>query len=432
MFGLILAIILGGLSTFALLQRRVFLSYAFFAMSALGAAVLFSGGLAPLLATWPPVVTSGFHLAALWLLVLATTALAKHYFAANTANEALHRHLAQTNRLALCVVVGAGVLASWAELRWEVRIHPAYFVAPWFAVVLFRAVSRLRPHRTLFLFFILAFALQGVAMIRIALQGIGVLNAVEWGVPPLYVSTAGQMMLLLFGTVASAKPQFQLPPQLESEIRELFEAEGFIKGSEAEKIQIAMELHDDALAELAALQHAPIEDWKAVLSRVTKRIRTLSHTLHPLDQGAVRLADRMKKLACDNATSGQATEFHCDELPPHLPSRVEFEMYRIGQEALRNIHVHAQATHVFISLLWNDMDETLTLIIEDNGVGFEPGPQDEGIGLHNIAHRSRIIGAELEVDSEPGRGTLILVRVPIRPTSPAATLLTYAPMAEPK
>jgi PAS domain S-box-containing protein len=103
-----------------------------------------------------------------------------------------------------------------------------------------------------------------------------------------------------------------------------------------------------------------------------------------------------------------------------LPDRVrlmsvgDINLYRLIQEAFNNIRKHAEATEVELSLKMQG--DSLALIIADNGKGFNTkikGNGNTGFGLVGMKERSELIGATFEIESEPGKGTTIYVRVPI-------------------
>ncbi len=97
-----------------------------------------------------------------------------------------------------------------------------------------------------------------------------------------------------------------------------------------------------------------------------------------------------------------------------LKSEVETNFYRITQEALNNIYKHAQASKVNVSL--EPRDDSVVLIIEDNGVGFEPDKQisfERGMGLVGMRERAALIRGKLEIESTKGAGTTIYVSVPV-------------------
>jgi signal transduction histidine kinase len=99
-------------------------------------------------------------------------------------------------------------------------------------------------------------------------------------------------------------------------------------------------------------------------------------------------------------------------LDDRLDSDAETALYRIAQEALTNVAKHARAQNVEI-LLERRVDHVL-LIIEDDGVGFDPaaaGTPAQGFGLLGMQERAGLVGAMLEIESSPGEGTTVLVRM---------------------
>jgi two-component system, NarL family, sensor kinase len=107
-----------------------------------------------------------------------------------------------------------------------------------------------------------------------------------------------------------------------------------------------------------------------------------------------------------------------DEIP-EIPStagdyfspRVEAELFRVVQEALTNVRRHAHATRVEVSL--RQSPDRTTLSVQDNGVGFMPGADDDGRhGLLGMRERVRLLHGRLSVRSRPGRGTRISVTIP--------------------
>ena len=96
-----------------------------------------------------------------------------------------------------------------------------------------------------------------------------------------------------------------------------------------------------------------------------------------------------------------------------LPSGVEAALLRICQEALTNVLKYANATEVTVTLAFGDSQVRLT--VRDNGIGFDPelptrrDRDSGGFGLINMRERARLLGGELTVHSEAGKGTLVEV-----------------------
>jgi signal transduction histidine kinase len=111
-----------------------------------------------------------------------------------------------------------------------------------------------------------------------------------------------------------------------------------------------------------------------------------------------------------------SADYHgMDSEAPRLAPEVETNLYRILQEALQNVHKHAGATHV--SVILERGDGRVLLIVEDNGRGYDPDAEEaagthKGMGLTNMRERAALVGGELEIESSPGSGATIYVRVP--------------------
>jgi signal transduction histidine kinase len=96
---------------------------------------------------------------------------------------------------------------------------------------------------------------------------------------------------------------------------------------------------------------------------------------------------------------------------------MELTMFRIAQEALNNVRKHAEATRVVTTVELSD--SVVTMTVEDNGRGFHPPtltdhPTAAGkLGLIGMHERARLLGGSLSVDSVPGEGTRVVVKVPV-------------------
>ena len=120
---------------------------------------------------------------------------------------------------------------------------------------------------------------------------------------------------------------------------------------------------------------------------------------------------------------GVPAELHTTGLTTErLASEIETTLYRIAQEALNNIAKHARARHVEIIL--ERRTDQVSLIVEDDGVGFIPADMDgerRGFGLLGMQERAALVGATVQIESAPGEGTTIFVRTPTMPV-PAVPL----------
>jgi signal transduction histidine kinase len=98
-----------------------------------------------------------------------------------------------------------------------------------------------------------------------------------------------------------------------------------------------------------------------------------------------------------------------------LTSEIETVLYRIMQEALTNIAKHAGAENV--DILLERRNNHISLIVEDDGVGFEAeqafGAGDKGLGLIGMRERAALVGGTLEIESSMGNGATVVVRIPV-------------------
>jgi PAS domain S-box-containing protein len=227
---------------------------------------------------------------------------------------------------------------------------------------------------------------------------------------------------------------------LQEEVRERRAAEGRVKGllrqlvtvQEEERRRIARELHDTLGQQLAALrlsidilksragEDGPREEaerMQAIFDRLNSDVDFLAWELRPaaldmlgLDaalQTFVREWGEHFSIEADYRGSGSDA--------PRLAPEVETNLYRILQEALQNVHKHAGATHVSVQL--ERRGGQAVLVVEDNGRGYDPDAEVEagsnkGMGVTNMRERAALVGGELEIESAPGAGATIYVRVP--------------------
>ncbi|HEY3341115.1 MAG TPA: sensor histidine kinase, partial [Anaerolineae bacterium] len=99
---------------------------------------------------------------------------------------------------------------------------------------------------------------------------------------------------------------------------------------------------------------------------------------------------------------------------PELSDEAGDTLFRIVQEALSNVERHAQAQHASVTLLnLQDASPQISIIIQDDGIGFEPADlDDQRFGLRGMNERAEQIGARLRVDSKAGTGTKVTISLP--------------------
>jgi signal transduction histidine kinase len=206
----------------------------------------------------------------------------------------------------------------------------------------------------------------------------------------------------------------QLNEMLEEKIKRVAHA----VHDEAGQLLVAVHL---ALADLsrglANPQQEQLQAVEGLLQEVEQQLRSYSHELRPTildDLGwipAVRfLAERVTRRA-NLPIEIKGT------LKERLPGDVEITLYRVVQEALNNATKHAKASRVVIRV--RRSSRTLSCLIQDDGTGFElravqSDTKRSGLGLVSMKERLSAIGGTLTIDSAPGRGTRLLIRVPVQ------------------
>jgi signal transduction histidine kinase len=203
-----------------------------------------------------------------------------------------------------------------------------------------------------------------------------------------------------------------------------------LQAQEEERRRIAREMHDDWTQRLAVLAidtarmerelrsgHsalAPLQTMREGQVSLSEDVHALSRQLHPSILDDLGLADALlSECASVSRRGGIAVDYRPEGVPTVLPNEVAFCVYRVAQEALRNIARHARVTTARVSLVGTGQD--LLLSVQDEGVGFDPaGARAQlGLGLSSMEERVRLIQAELTIRSEPGRGTTVTMRVPL-------------------
>lgn len=213
------------------------------------------------------------------------------------------------------------------------------------------------------------------------------------------------------------------------------------EAQETERGRISRELHDRLGQDLTALKlglqilrkqgpfAAPVQDSIAKLEKLTeglmRDIHRLAWDLRPsaLDDLGLELA--LRRFTTEwSETTGLRLDFHSHGLDGRrLPLEFETALYRVTQEALTNIVRHAQARR--ISVLLERRPACVSLIVEDDGRGFDADSAllnpvtAEKLGLLGMEERVRLVGGVFKLESTPGNGTTVFVRLPLEQPAPA-------------
>jgi len=205
---------------------------------------------------------------------------------------------------------------------------------------------------------------------------------------------------------------------------------------EEERKRIAYELHDDTAQYLSilkmeiegVLQSGKIQSPEIIeklgylvkdAERAFNDVRRYSHELRPTILEHLGLLAALDQMAEDinklNHTNHFSVEVDAEGKEPPLPEDLKLGLFRIAQEALNNARKHSKASKATINLKFQK--GSIEMAVSDNGVGFDVGKAytSSGIkgslGLMSMQERAQLMGANLKIESEPGQGTTVKVKM---------------------
>ncbi len=208
-----------------------------------------------------------------------------------------------------------------------------------------------------------------------------------------------------------------------------------IRAQEEERKRISRELHDSTIQSLVVLSrqldtltsgdkklpadtHHHLEKLRQQTSNIMDEVRRLSQDLRPAALDRLGLLSVLEGLASDVAQYSRIkTRVNLIGTERRLPEEVALVLFRITQEALRNVWRHSGATEAEVTVEFEPKQTKVT--VSDNGKGFDlPRPigdlaRDGKLGLAGMQERAKLLGGTLKAQSEPGKGTQITVELPL-------------------
>ena len=215
-----------------------------------------------------------------------------------------------------------------------------------------------------------------------------------------------------------------------------------VQAQEVERGRVALELHDTITQPLCAIllrcqalaDKLPAADGPAkgeamklreMLGQTTEEVERISRDLRPSVLEHLGLVEVLRGTSTEFAKrTGVSLKLDCVELTERLPADIELTLYRILQEALKNVEKHARARHVTVHL--TKPGDVVQLTIKDDGVGFDPDHHPArrkgkaSLGLLSMRERATYVGGTLKVKSTRRVGTEIKVHLPLPPGAMAA------------
>ena len=188
-------------------------------------------------------------------------------------------------------------------------------------------------------------------------------------------------------------------------------------GQQLTGLRLKLQNHKDACGDDQKLR-MEVEELQVIAERVDEDLDFLEWELRPTSLDEFGLAFALANFVQEwSRHFNIPAEFHTTGFDTErLPAEVEINLYRIAQEAMNNISKHAKARAV--DVLLERRNAHVTLIIEDDGRGFDPEVIDtkadgKKAGLLNMRERASFVGGTVDIESHPGNGTTVFVRTPI-------------------
>lgn len=236
-----------------------------------------------------------------------------------------------------------------------------------------------------------------------------------------------QHLLLLSQKRIQQQAQMDNEMALQKEMR----AKAIIEAEEKERRRIAQDLHDGIGQILSAaklnlssfestvtlteeVQKEALKNTLSLIDDSVKEVRSVSHNMMPNTLIKLGLASAIKEFI---TKIGNVPNLKIDleivGLDQRLEENTETTLYRAIQEIVTNIIKHSKANKIGIQLIRHDKE--LSVLIEDNGVGFDTSRinEFEGIGLKNIISRVEFVNGTVNFDSTPGKGTTVVIDIPL-------------------
>jgi two-component system sensor histidine kinase UhpB len=227
---------------------------------------------------------------------------------------------------------------------------------------------------------------------------------------------------------------YQVVQERETQLGQLVRQ--LVNAQEGERQRIARELHDETGQKLSALamglaavetqlaagdRSRPVglvQNLRQVADHALTELRNVMANLRPSQLDDLGLAPALHWYIQQHAVRHPQTNitFTAERLAQRLPAEYETVLFRAAQETLTNVARHAHATQVTVAL--SQQSDAVRLEVVDNGVGFDikspVSPEHQGWGLIGMRERVALVGGVCTVESQPGKGTRIVIELPQR------------------
>lgn len=283
--------------------------------------------------------------------------------------------------------------------------------------VFFTAILSYRYQKRKSIYVLSAFALVFIFLFLLILEYYAIIRI---PISPEYIIIPGIYEVVLFGILLGAEyyRTFQINLKLQADLlkKKEDELEAFSKGRIRERKQIASVLHDQMSSQLLATHMLLRQDKKCQalqnLKKLGKDMRFLSHSLMPLalEHGLLLDALQLQLKLFREAFPGKTIELYNFGFPERLEYLWIFDVYLVIIEALQNALKHSKSELVVIETY--DYETTFNFQIIDYGNGFDFQAVSNGFGLTHSRQIMQGHSGSFEIDSAPGKGTVVMISMP--------------------
>lgn len=317
------------------------------------------------------------------------------------------------------------------------RVYPSYYeFSFYFSKVILAVITILVPSVGLYLaikrslmglYFIVAYTPLVCFAIYIILQSLNVVsfaNPINWELITFFeILVLSMAMVHQYFLLIKESSNYQkiIIEQREKSIEDIIETQ------DRERTRIARDIHDGVLQRLGVLvlksknfvsnsdknTDNETSDFVENLEESAKELREISHQIMPkaLETDAT-IIDAINNLLLDSMpVAGIKYEFEYFNIPDKISEKIKITIYRVLQELLSNIIKHSQSTKINVQLFI--IENKITLVVDDNGIGISESSKNNGIGLSNILSRVEALNGNVNMENNLKNGTSTTVNIPL-------------------
>ena len=252
----------------------------------------------------------------------------------------------------------------------------------------------------------------------------------NWMVMELVERRWDEIAIVVVAVIISSLLGWQVDRKIEAQKNAQIYAINAVRSQEEERRRLSLDLHDDSIQTLIAVCHTldtlkdvpspayqSLLDVRSSVASTVAKLRTLSIALRPPLLDEMGIVSAIRSLISESAAeAGFTSELNLEGEPRRLPPNIELGIFRIAQEAVRNIVRHAKAVRVRINIAFTAKDINVEIV--DDGVGFDTSTLSRRIGENHIGvltmqEHAEMLHGRLIIDSALGKGTKVKAIIPV-------------------